>query len=142
VNVVDELGRLIQAEPKARELVSAHIANVISDLSVVCEALRQLQVYKGQLVELPAFDKDENGELTKELNVPWAKALKDIESLIPEEFYNHGIPAQGRFHYPVDKRRTKEKHEAMRASEHNLDAFWRAMDANMERKRQWTPERL
>lgn len=44
--VVDELERLLRAEPRARDLVSGYIAERIGDLSVLCECLRQLDIYQ------------------------------------------------------------------------------------------------
>lgn len=141
VNLVDELGRLLQAEPKARNLVSPHIANVISDLAVLTEALRQLDVYKGKLHATPKMEfKDDRGRVIKGLTVPWINMLKDIEGKQPLELHRLGMP--GRFHYPVDKRRTKENHEAMRLAEQNLDEFWGQVDRNLEITRQWYLDHL
>lgn len=39
-----------------------------------------------------------------------------------------GNPSDGKFFYPVDKRRTRETTEAMRSAEHNLDRFWERVD--------------
>ncbi|KAK5125371.1 hypothetical protein LTR85_000480 [Meristemomyces frigidus] len=130
-------------ETKAKDLVSPHIANVFSDLSVLTEALRQLDVYKGKLPEAPLIGmRDDNGKVIKSLTVPWINMQKEIEGDKPLEFYKLGSPAEGRFHYPVDKRRTKENHEAMQAAERNLDAFWGQIDRNFEVKRQWHLDHL
>lgn len=120
VNLVDELGRLLQAEPRAKTLVSPLIANVISDLAV-------LMIYM----------KDDRGRVIKSLTLPWINMLKDIEGKKPHELYKLGSPANGRFHYPVVKLRTKENHEAMQAAERNLDEFWNQVDRNLEVTRQW-----
>lgn len=40
-----------------------------------------------------------------------------------------GAIEDGRFHYPVDKRRNQENVRQMRVAEENLDKFWRAVDA-------------
>lgn len=143
VNIVDELGRLLQNEPGAKNLISPHIANVISDLAVLTEALRQLDVYKGKLHAAPMMEmKDERGRTIKGLTVPWINMLSDIEGKKPQEFYKLALPTNGRFHYPVDKRRTKENHEAMQIAERNLDEFWGQVDQNLEVKRQWHLDHL
>jgi hypothetical protein len=42
--VVDELDRLLKANPKASEMVSAYVAMLISELSILAECLRQLDI--------------------------------------------------------------------------------------------------
>lgn len=43
-NVMDEFERLMQADAKAKELVSSYIASVVGDLSIITEAIRQVSV--------------------------------------------------------------------------------------------------
>ncbi|KAL2075052.1 hypothetical protein VTL71DRAFT_8832 [Oculimacula yallundae] len=43
------------------------------------------------------------------------------------------MPADGKFNYPTDKKRTKENHEAMIKAEANLDNFWAKFDRNYKR---------
>lgn len=45
-NLIEETERLIQSEPKAKELVSPYIASVLGDLSILTECLRQIKIYK------------------------------------------------------------------------------------------------
>ncbi|KAK3691625.1 hypothetical protein LTR37_018504 [Vermiconidia calcicola] len=45
-----------------------------------------------------------------------------------------GTPEQGRFYYPIEKRRTKDNVEAMREAEKNLDIFWKTVDQNLRSK--------
>jgi len=135
-NVVDELGRLRHAEAPARNLVSAYIANVISDLSVVTEALRQLDMHGGQLIAMPMMDMEEDaGRNINGLTVPWINLLEVIDGSKPTKFCKLGIPTERRFYYPVDKRKTQENHKAMWAAGQNLDAFWRRVDQNLEVQR-------
>ena len=44
--VVDELERPMMNELKAKEIISAYIADVIGDLAVVTEAIRQIKIYQ------------------------------------------------------------------------------------------------
>lgn len=44
-----------------------------------------------------------------------------------------GMPGDRKFHYPTDKKRTKQNTEAMIAAEKNLDLFWSKFDANWKR---------
>ncbi|KJX98800.1 hypothetical protein TI39_contig391g00009 [Zymoseptoria brevis] len=135
--VVDELGRLLENEPRARHMVSSRVAQTISELSVITEALRQMIAYAGQIHEVPMPPStDRKGRKLKGLTLPYYNLLDDIEGAKPEQFYQLGLPTDKRFYYPSDKRRTKENHEAMRAAEARLDAFWHKVDANLEVKRQ------
>lgn len=43
--VVDELGRLVETDPRARELVSARIASIIGDLAIISHCIGQLELY-------------------------------------------------------------------------------------------------
>lgn len=44
--VLDELERLLQAEPQAKELITAYIAEVIGNLSIISQCLAQLDLYQ------------------------------------------------------------------------------------------------
>ena len=43
------------------------------------------------------------------------------------------MPKDGKFNYPVEKKRTKETTEAMIKAEKNFDLFWGKFDANWRR---------
>ncbi|KAK4507077.1 hypothetical protein PRZ48_000811 [Zasmidium cellare] len=137
--VLDELGRLIENKPRAKKLVSSHVASIISDMSVLAEATRQMIGYSGQLYEVPMERlSDSEGNDTFGIIIPWSNIIEEIEGSNPHEFYKLCIPpVDGRFHYPSEKRRSKKNHDAMRAAERNLDAFWHKVDTNLEIKRQW-----
>ncbi|KAK5674286.1 hypothetical protein LTS10_013024 [Elasticomyces elasticus] len=111
---VDELDRLLQAEPQARELISGYVASIISDLSILTEATRQLCTFR-----------------------PWARSFDDqFENYRAEIEAGHalqtivrlGNPTDRKFLYPVEKRRTAEVVNTLRTAEHNLDASWMAAD--------------
>ena len=99
---------------------------------MLTEALRQLQAYRTVATICLA---NENGRQT-EATVPWIDLLSTIDGDRPSEVRRLGMPTESRFHYPVDKRRTTENHEAMQLAEQNLDAFRAQVDKNMEVKRQ------
>ncbi|KAF1951014.1 hypothetical protein CC80DRAFT_528569 [Byssothecium circinans] len=133
-NIVDELGRLIQSEPKAKDLISPTIADILSDLSVISEGLRQLQMYQpwaqtfeDSLVEKEKGIKKEFAQRTKN----WSLVMDAIEGPNNATIVRLGQPSGRKFHYPAEKRRTKESVEAMRLAEKNLDEFWQAVDQNM-----------
>lgn len=43
--IVDELERLLQSDPKARDLLSSHVTTVVGDISVISQCLHQLEIY-------------------------------------------------------------------------------------------------
>jgi hypothetical protein len=129
--VLDELERLIQSEPQAADLVSSYVADHVASLSIIAQCLNQLKSfqpwargYEGALgdylVEIEAEYED------------WLKARHSLTVGLKAEYVERvgtlADPANRRFFYPSDKRRTKENVEAMRRAENNLDAFWSAMD--------------
>ncbi|SPN98455.1 uncharacterized protein DNG_01499 [Cephalotrichum gorgonifer] len=140
-NTVDELDRLLQAESSARELVSAKMASIIADLSIVSQCLGQIglfhpwgtanfrQVSNRNFGKVPHANLHLRGlweKITQGLSRP---ALGDVEGLI-----SLGMPTGKKFAYPVQKRRTKENTAIMRQAEDNLDAFWSSIDEHLHRK--------
>ena len=134
-NVLHELERLVQAEPKANVIVTSYVAGVLADLSVVTEATRQVNIYQpwAQTFEHYMAEKDE--ELKEEYaarNKHWGHFLGVTEGSSMTKPVKLGNPSDRKFYYPVDKRRSKENVEAMRSAEQNSDAFWAALDKNVQ----------
>lgn len=128
-NVVDELQRHIQSEPKASEAISTYIAEVIGDLSITCECLRQVQTYypwaanfENALVDHEEYIKKQFARQT----APWGSLLASLKSV--ERISRLGNPEDGKFRYPIDKRRTKDNVNQLRDAESNLDSFWSEID--------------
>lgn len=44
--VIDELKHLIQSERSAKEMISSFVADIIADLSICAEVLRQLNIFQ------------------------------------------------------------------------------------------------
>lgn len=128
---VDELDRLIQAEPRARALMSTKIASLITDLSIMTQCLGQLSLYQPWA---SCFERDAM-ERSNTLDMGYTARRMAILQ-ITMSFYHRittqivelGTPTGERFTYPAKKRRTKETVTAMRLAERNLDAFWAATD--------------
>lgn len=130
-NVVDELDRLLTAEPRAREFVSPCIARVIGDLSVVGECLRQLDMYQpwangweNALVERQdAIQREFAARTETEARVLTAFHEKNVTVLRP-----YGDPSDNKFEYPVARRRSQANVDSLRAAERHLDVFWAKAD--------------
>lgn len=112
--LIDELERFLQAEPKAKALVSSHLAAVLGDLSVINEATRQLDLYQPWASTFrhhrerheDAMDKDFTDQVQS-----WGHfgAVLRLPKSGPDhaELVRLGEPSERKFYHPVDKRRTK-----------------------------------
>ncbi len=129
--VVDELERLLRAEPRAREMISGYIAERIGSLSILCECLRQLDIYQPWANGFETASVDREDGITKDLETwreNWAWICSTLKSRPMMVHYKLGEPSGKRFFYPTEKRRTKETVEALRQAEANLDTFWEKFD--------------
>ncbi|CAG7932207.1 unnamed protein product [Penicillium olsonii] len=108
--VVDELERLLQAEPRARELISPFINSFVGDLSIISQTLNQLDLYQ-----------------------PWARTWENKVAGCVDEIKAE-FAERGAFAYPIHKRRNKDNVEALRSAESRLDAFWAVIDQLMKAK--------
>ncbi|RAK97333.1 uncharacterized protein BO80DRAFT_428331 [Aspergillus ibericus CBS 121593] len=139
---VDELERLIQSQSAAQELLSSYVAGVIGDLAIISQCLNQLSLYhpwarswESELVGREDKLKQGYAERTQS----WARILAALNVALPtnnnsSRAANLGDPSDGKFKYPIEKRRTKENVEILRRAESHLDAFWAAIDQVMVAK--------
>lgn len=130
--IVDEIERLIQSEPRARELLSSRITGVVADLSIISQCLTQLKLYhpwaRTFLSEAAGRDETLRKEYA-ERTQSWGKIFAALhEKSISSRAVTLGQPTGGKFFYPVDKRRTRENVDGLRQAEGNLDAFWVSID--------------
>lgn len=135
--VVDELDRLLRSDPRAPELISPYMAETIGEISIVGECLRQLEIYQpwANNFENAMVDRDEAMKKDFAMNTTaWAVAYDLFKEKNILSFHRLGDPTGGRFQYPLGKRRNKANVETLRASEANLDEFWKAADALMNQK--------
>ncbi|KAK5017276.1 hypothetical protein LTR39_001635, partial [Cryomyces antarcticus] len=127
--LMDELERLTQSEQKAKELLSPWVARAVSDLSVMSQCLHQLHLYQPWAVSIETGIDMRRDELRADYDKE-TSGLAEINNKNFEgtSLANLGTPSDGKFYYPVDKRRNRENTEAMRQAEENLDAYWQAVD--------------
>ncbi|KJR81440.1 uncharacterized protein SPSK_01075 [Sporothrix schenckii 1099-18] len=131
---VDELERLIETEPEAKSLVSAHVAAFIGDLSIVAQCLAQIDLYQpwssGFENHMVKY-KDTVERAVDAEHAPMIKIQAAVQDNSLADATKLGTPTGGRFAYPCEKRPTKENTEALRQAERNLDAFWACVDRHM-----------
>ncbi|KAI1364590.1 hypothetical protein F5Y08DRAFT_328581 [Xylaria arbuscula] len=128
---IDELDRLLKAEPKASELVSPYIAMLIGELSITGECLRQLEIFQpwANTFEQALVDREDGIKKEfKERTKDWGLIIDAFKEKNCATIGHLGDPVGGKFQYPVGKRQNKANVETLRASEANLDWFWNAVD--------------
>ncbi|GAP89947.2 hypothetical protein SAMD00023353_4400550 [Rosellinia necatrix] len=129
--VVDELGRLLEAEPSAKDFLSARIASIVGDLAIISQCIKQIEIYfpwartfESALVDREEGIKKEFAERTNQLGI----VLSALHETNLRQIARLGNPNNMKFTYPIEKRRTKQNVEALRRAEENLDGFWVAVD--------------
>lgn len=137
--IVDELERLLQSEPEAKSLITARVASVIGDLSIIAQCLRQLELYQPWANGFEYHSVDVRDGIKNEFpaqNTKWVALVLGFrdKDLPKSQILTLGEPTDGRFEYPVGKRRTQQHVEMMRRAEANLDAFWESVGQLMQRK--------
>lgn len=136
--VMDEVQRMIDNEPIAKDLISPTVAHHLSELSVIAECRRQLNLFQ------PWASSFEDGRINYEEQIErnyqkLTTSAQNIHTQVSEKdyfdlgIYKLGNPTDGKFAYPVDKKRNRENTIAMQKAERNLDAFWKAADRLLEK---------
>jgi hypothetical protein len=134
-NFIDELQRLIESE-SAKPWTSHHIASIVGELALVGELVHQLGLFQ-------QWAYMDDGVVTKEhhyeLMRVYRSGVKPKTTILvglqdPDSIFGApGCPTDGKFAYPVGKRRTRENVERMREAEANLDKLWHEIDQFIER---------
>jgi hypothetical protein len=132
-NIVDELQRLIDVELDT-SLITSYLKSYVGDLAILSECLHQLEIYQPFAEMHGKLSDAQHAELERmyaKRVAPWLKMV-DVFSERDCALGRLGAPTDGRFAYPVAKRRTRENVELMRNAEKNLDEFWRHIDQETE----------
>ncbi|EQB48750.1 hypothetical protein CGLO_11994 [Colletotrichum gloeosporioides Cg-14] len=129
--ILDELERLLHAEPQAKELVSPYIASVIGSLSIISQCISQLDLYQPWARSYVSKMVDREDGPKKEFAVQTAGRAKVMAVLKESNVLpaaRLAEPSNNRFAYPAEKRRTKAVTATLIEAEMNLDAVWAAVD--------------
>jgi hypothetical protein len=128
-SVTDEIERLVRSDVKVRALISPLVSRNLSSLSIISECLHQLHLFQ------PWARKIEDGMGLKrdELRSRYNQTFDGWSAIVNTKFessliYQYADPTDGRFNYPVHRRRNRKNVETRRRAESNLDAFWAAVD--------------
>ncbi|KAE8348864.1 hypothetical protein BDV28DRAFT_142538 [Aspergillus coremiiformis] len=127
--IMDELDRLIETEKSIKGLLSSWVMSTISDLSLMSECQHQFSLFQPWAATFESKIAEKEQEIKGDYmrNVDrWSQFDTEMEEL---PLGVAGDPSDGRFYYPVDKRRTRETTGALQRAEANLDAFWKKADS-------------
>ncbi len=124
-NICDGLEREIRSSPANRERVSPWIANLLSDISLLAELKRQIELAWPGPAMVEILDQDEK----KEHYAEKTELLRHIFYLLcnPMDLASAALPLS-KFNYPSHKRQNQEVVAKMQQAETNLDAFWSKVD--------------
>ncbi|KAF7590995.1 hypothetical protein BBP40_002189 [Aspergillus hancockii] len=128
-NIMDELDRLIETEKSIKSLLSPWVMSTISDLALMSECQHQVSLFQPWAATFENKIADTEAKIKEDYmkNVDrWLEFDKEMEEV---PLGDVGDPSDGRFYYPVDKRRTRETTVAMQRAEASLDAFWNKADS-------------
>ncbi|KAG8159806.1 hypothetical protein KVR01_010443 [Diaporthe batatas] len=138
--IMDELDRLINSEPTAKEMIAAHVASTIADLSIIAQCMHQLELYQPWANGFETQDleySERHKKAYSEQSTNWSAlvvAFRTERSANADKIVQLGNPSGGRFDYPVGKRRTLQNVDKMRQAEADLDAFWENIDTLMNKR--------
>ncbi|QSZ29954.1 hypothetical protein DSL72_004472 [Monilinia vaccinii-corymbosi] len=113
-NVIDAFEQLMQ-DPEESKNISSYIADRFSDLAILSRALYEVDNYQPWAA---TFD--------DEFNAKYMDAV--LKGIVPL-----AMPHDGKFKYPINKKRTKQNTEQLIMAEKNLDHFWAKFDASWKR---------
>ncbi|KAF8925969.1 hypothetical protein BGZ58_000306 [Dissophora ornata] len=125
--ILDEMERLVQNDPKARNLFSSRVASMVADLSLISECKRQISFYQPWASSFEDEASAREGELAAKY-IQRTSRIQELEMALKQISLADADPSEGKFFYPVEKRRTKENTEAMQQAERTLDEFWDKLD--------------
>ncbi|KAF9578058.1 hypothetical protein BGW38_006363, partial [Lunasporangiospora selenospora] len=127
---LEMMERLVQNDPKSRNLFSAQVSEAITDYSLLAECQRHIRLYQPWA---SAFENDAVGREQKIRNayIKQTQRMAQVEEAFKSINMSHAEPSDKKFYYPVEKRKTKENTEAMQYAERNLDAIWNALDSTL-----------
>ncbi|KAF9329977.1 hypothetical protein BG006_007034 [Podila minutissima] len=128
--ILDMMERLVQNDPKSRNLFSAKVADTIADYSLFAECQRQIQLYQpwASTFETDAVSRQDK---IRADYIERTKRIAQVEAAFGDFDSSSAEPSDKKFYYPVEKRRTKENTEAMQEAERNLDEFWGKLDRHL-----------
>ncbi|KIW21757.1 uncharacterized protein PV07_12814, partial [Cladophialophora immunda] len=130
-NLIDELDRLIDTDPKQKNRLSRWSLEVLSDLGLAVQVEHELD---HDLHFMHAIHSD-LGLSRQKTREEFRRRFPTFELL--DKFEEDAVPPMQdnpHFDYPSDRRRTAPRVEKMRKAERELDLFWQRIDKHFADK--------
>ncbi|KAE9988063.1 hypothetical protein EG328_000533 [Venturia inaequalis] len=129
VDVVDYLEYLFQ-DPAEKKLLSPYMADRLADLGIYTRALKELESFHPWSATFDAEYKIHAGKMLVDIGKEGEPLIKMPEQVaaVMHHVTTYAMIGDGKFKYPVDKKRNKQTTEAMIQAEQNLDFFWEQFD--------------
>ena len=124
-NLCDELDREVRSSRASRDRVSPWIASLLSDLSLLAEIQRQIDLRNHGRMTLIDFEKEaKNREFQRKTNL-----LSQVHSILtePSDLSAVALPLS-KYDYPSVTYRGRVNTEKMQEAEDELDTFWEQID--------------
>jgi hypothetical protein len=135
---LDQLERLFEND-EAKDLIDPYVASFLSQLSVAAQCIHQLRLYQ------PWATKVECALVQQDIGLKFGYAALTsrwdgimMRYFASRELVHMADPTDGKFAYPVGKRRCRTTVRRVRTSEENLDSLWSAIDAYCKKHTQKT----
>jgi hypothetical protein len=132
--LVDELEWQILNEPRHKDKLTSWVLNVLGDLGNFARARHELDIYFPWAATMDNEEVYHETKIKKEFSDRFAGLGELDQALNDIKLSKLGVPSAAKFHYPNDKRRSKENTETLRKAEQNLDNFWEDFDYQYRRK--------
>ncbi|KAJ6032214.1 hypothetical protein N7540_002946 [Penicillium herquei] len=131
--IMDELERLIQSEKHTHELLSPSVVSLIGEVSILLQCLHQLLLYQPWTRALERTGAEKENDMIADYmkwKESWDRMISTLWDSTPglDTAIGLGEPSNGKFTYPIEKRRTSENVNALRKAESHLDIFWTVID--------------
>ncbi|TGO44513.1 hypothetical protein BCON_0505g00060 [Botryotinia convoluta] len=134
-NVIDAFEQLMQ-DPEGSKNISSYIADRFSDLAILSRALYEVENYQPWAATFDdEYNNNHQGEVLRITmkDFVFNKDYLGYMDSVLKGIVQYCMLGDGKFKYPVNKKRTKQNTEQMILAEKNLDFFWDKFDANWKK---------
>ncbi|KAF9880965.1 hypothetical protein CkaCkLH20_01115 [Colletotrichum karsti] len=132
--LLDELDRVMRKDTAASQMVSGWVAGQISDLSVLSECERQLDLFQPWAATFETEMVSFKEELERDFHETIRRLVPINDLTVSLNMARLGRPDADKFKYPVEKKRNRDNVEAMRNAEEILDVVWSNITRDLEKR--------
>jgi hypothetical protein len=130
--IMDSLQHLVESQAEAKKMLTPYLASSLGNLATITECLRQLELYQPWA---STFEPMMTVERFETLRSDYDKQSMSVEESIGRalaafdrnpglgQMGRLGAPTEGRFLYPIGKRKNEQIVAALRKAENDLDQF-------------------